>query len=162
MLSVEAISLIRTMLLLPQLDCSVSGSVRLDAKINPPWVHHLLFRPDQLSQSDGSVSIQLVYNSSGPGPRCRISQMQLLYKEGCRRNVDAGKRLDARVRVAPENFASTADACSLFSQQCTRALTEIFEVRTRALTLFYPVFLVLLLLGGRQICPHPDFSAEFS
>ena len=66
MLSVEAISLIRSLPLLPQLDCSVSGSVRLDAKINPPWVHHLLFRPDQLSpQLDGSVSIQLVYNSSG-------------------------------------------------------------------------------------------------
>ena len=38
--------------------------------------------------------------------------MQLLYKEGSERKVDAGKRLDARVRVAPENFASTADACS--------------------------------------------------
>ena len=35
-------------------------------------------------------------------------------------------------------------------------------VGQKSLTLFYSVFLVLLLLGGGQICPHPDFSAEFS
>jgi len=33
---------------------------------------------------------------------------------------------------------------------------------TVVLTLFYSVFLVLLLLGGGLICPHPYFSAEFS
>ena len=91
----------------------------------------MLFRPDQLSQSDGSVSIQLVYNLTVVlVPGAGSVKCSFCIKRVAERKVDAGKRLDARVRVVPENFASTADACSLFSQHCTQALTEMFEVRT--------------------------------
>ena len=77
MLSVEAISLIRRPLPAATARLVLEQSGLMPRSTHPPWLHRLLFRPDELSQPDGSVSmVDVMIGIQHQGPTLRDASVR--------------------------------------------------------------------------------------